>query len=157
MASASRASFSPNAEVVARILHEEGAAPELTPAMSKRLTDWFVTAAQRDNVKFLFSPDHLEAVNELSLSTGSATETLRVDRTFVTASGERWVIDFKFSEPSQADEPSEWIAIEVEHYRPQLRGYMQALRAWDESRGTPRPVVAALYFPWLDRLVRFEV
>ena len=157
MASARRASFSPNAAVDARILREEGAAPALTPVIAKRLTDWFATAAQRDHVKFLFSPDHLEAVNELSLSTGSGSETLRVDRTFVTASGERWVIDFKFSEPSPADKPSEWIAIEIEHYRPQLRGYVQALRAWDESRGTPRPVVAALYFPWLDRLVRVEV
>ena len=103
------------------------------------------------------SPDHLEAVNELSLAAKSASETLRVDRTFVTASGERWVVDFKFSEPSPADKPSEWIATEVEHYRPQLRGYVQALRQWDESRGTLRPVVAALYFPWLDRLVRVEV
>ena len=158
MASGGAASFSPSAAVVARTLREEGAASELAPVIAKHLTHWFSSAAQRENVKFLFSPDHVEAVNELTLAADSDGETLRVDRTFVTASGERWVVDFKFSDPSAlSGESSEWLTMEIEHYRPQLQGYTVALRAWDEWRGMPRPVIAALYFPWLDRLVRVEM
>ena len=158
MASANSKAFSPNAAVVARMLREEGAAKELAPVMAKRLTAWFATTAQREHVKFLFSPDHTEAANELSLATNSSSETLRVDRTFVAVSGERWIVDFKFSEPTElSGESSAWVATEVEHYQPQLRSYCAALRAWDESRGTRRSVVAALYFPWLDRLVRVNV
>ncbi len=161
MASEGAGLFSPNAAVVARMLREAGAAPELASVIAKRLADWFAAAAQHEHVKFLFSPAHIEAVNELNLaasfSTKGSTETLRADRTFVTASGERWVVDFKFSEPSPALESSDWIAMEIKRYRPQLRGYVQALRSWDESRGKLRPVIAALYFPWLDRLVVIEV
>ena len=162
MASPGAGMFSPNVEMVARMLREEGAAQALVPVTARRLTDWFSTAAQREHVKFLFSPDHLESANELSLtallSTNGGSETLRVDRTFVTASEERWVVDFKFSEPAAwSVDASEWIATETERYRAQLRTYMHALRGWDESRGMPRPVVVALYFPWLDRLLRVEV
>ena len=158
MASYGAGYFSPNAAVVARMLCEEGASSEITSVIADRLTDWFAHATQREHVKFLFSPDHIEAVNELSLAANGGTETLRVDRTFVTVDGERWVVDFKFSEPSAlSGESTDWIATEVRHYRAQLRGYVQALRTWDESRGAPRPVVAALYFSWLDRLVRVQV
>ncbi|MEO7254959.1 MAG: UvrD-helicase domain-containing protein [Casimicrobium sp.] len=155
-------SFSPNAAVIARMLREEGAAPAVLPVIATRLSAWFAEADQLAHVKFLFSPEHLEAANELSLSAKAAspgTDALRVDRTFVTAAGERWVVDFKFSGPpsSMSDRSEEWISAETERYRAQLRGYVHALRAWDESRGTVRPTVAALYFPWLDQLVRVEV
>ncbi len=154
-------SFSPNSAVVARMLREEGAAPDLLPVIAKRLVAWFAQADQLKHVKFLFSPDHLEAANELSLApepSGTQVETLRLDRTFVTAGGERWVVDFKFSEPpALSGQSGEWIAAEVARYLAQLRGYVQALRAWDELRGTVRPVIAALYFPWLDQLVRVEL
>ena len=153
--------FSPNAAVVARMLREEGVAPGPLPVIAKRLVEWFAKADQLANVQFLFAQDHLEAANELSLAPtplAAGKETLRLDRTFVTASGERWVVDFKFSEPSSSSGPSdEWIAAEAERYRAQLRGYMLALRAWDELRGTVRPLVAALYFPWLDQLIRIEI
>ena len=158
MGAADATAFAPNTAVVARMLREEGAAPERSPEIAKRLTDWFAAAADRDAIQFLFSPEHLEAENELSLSARGGSELLRVDRTFVAPSGERWVVDFKFSEPSPSlGESSDWITAEVERYQLQLRGYVQLLRAWDESRGAPRSVVAALYFPWLDRLVRVEV
>ena len=150
--------FSPNVAIVARLLRAEGAASELTVGIAKRLSDWFTQATQREHVKFLFSPDHVEAVNELSLAANSGAETLRLDRTFVTAGGERWVVDFKFSEPpASSGDSTAWMASEVERYRAQLRSYVQALRAWDSSRGAPRSIVAALYFPWLDRLISIDI
>lgn len=150
--------FSPNAAMVARMLREEGISRELAPVIARRLTDWFSAAAEREHIKFLFSRDHLESATELSLAAAGGNGTLRVDRTFVTASGERWVVDFKFSQPSVvSNDSSEWIAMELERYRPQLRDYAQALRVWDQSRGMARLVVVALYFPWLDQLLRVEV
>ena len=147
-------SFSPNAALIARMLSEEGLTTGRAPEVAQRLSNWFAGAAQRDNVKFLFSPDHLESAMELSINVGGG-ESIRVDRTYVTADGDRWVVDFKFSEPpASPDGSSEWMATEIDRYGPQLRSYAAALMAWDKSRGRPRPVIAALYFPWLDRLVR---
>ncbi len=161
MSSANAAPFSPNAGAVARMLREEGAAADRVSAMAQRLVAWFVAANSLENIKLLFAPDHLEAANELTLASrrvGETVDAVRIDRTFVNASGERWVVDFKFSEPpAMSGESSDWFATELIQYRPQLAGYVRALQAWDESRGAPRSVVAALYFPWLDRLVRVEL
>ena len=161
MARADDPSYAPNASAVARMLREEGAASDLVSSIAKRLVDWFNGADQLAQVRFLFSPDHLESASELSLvANASALEatTLRVDWTFVTTTDERWVVDFKFSEPTALISQSEqWIAAEVERYQPQLQSYVHALRAWDEQRGTPRVTVAAIYFPWLDKLLRIDI
>ena len=162
------APFSPNVAVVSRMLREAGTTPERASAIAARLTAWFATAVECEHIKFLFSRTHLEAANELSLvieqnAGHAATELLRVDRTFITSNGERWIVDFKFSEPPTSTHKTDaavtraWIASEAERYRPQLRSYAQALRAWDEKRGTPRPLVAALYFPWLDELIQVAI
>ena len=144
---ASMDGFSPNESVVKRLLLSEGAAEASATQIASRLTAWFKTAAQRDNVKFLFSAEQTDGANELTL-VALNQEMVRADRTFVTAQGERWLVDFKFSQPQGAAE----LAAEVERYQPQLRQYAALLKKFDKSRGFTRPIRAALYFPWLDVL-----
>jgi ATP-dependent exoDNAse (exonuclease V) beta subunit len=62
-----------------------------------------------------------------------------IDRTFVE-DGTRWVIDFKSSVPSGDTE--EFLASELELYRPQMERYAEVFRRLDDL-----PVRAALYFP----------
>ena len=139
--------FSPNESAVKRHLMNENADDASAAHMAARLTAWFTTAAQRDNVKFLFAAEQTEATCELTLVAGNR-DLLRADRTFVTLQGERWLVDFKFSQPATASA----LALEAERYQPQLRQYAALLTKLDQSRGFTRPIRAALYFPWLDVL-----
>ena len=139
--------FAVNESAAKRMLLSEGADEASAPHVAARLAAWFKTAALRDNVKFLFDATHAEAANELTLI-DTNQDQLRLDRTFVSAEGERWLVDFKFSEPGDAVA----IATEAERYRPQLARYVERLAEWDRALGSERPIRVALYFPWLDRL-----
>ncbi len=151
-------SFSPNAAAAERALIEAGAVAADAPAIAARLTAWFADAHSRMNLQFIFATDHQQAANEWTLPfTASAQdhEVLRVDRSFVTRDGERWVVDFKFAQPAPGAELETWLRSQAETYRPQLRQYAARLAALD---GRPTKAVrAALYFPWLDRMHEIEV
>ncbi|MBC7710575.1 MAG: UvrD-helicase domain-containing protein, partial [Rhizobacter sp.] len=139
--------FSPNLAAVQNLLRNQGVDDSAAASTAARLVGYFARAADREHVKFIFAPDHADAANELTLI-GRDGAALRVDRTFVTATGERWLVDFKFSEPVDADAAAE----EADRYRPQLVSYVERLRALDQAHGSPRPIRVALYFPWIDVL-----
>ncbi len=69
---------------------------------------------------------------------------LVIDRSFVDAEGQRWIVDFKTSRHEGGD-PAGFVAQELQRYRGQLAGYCRALRAMEA-----RPVRAALYLPLID-------
>jgi ATP-dependent exoDNAse (exonuclease V) beta subunit len=148
------AGFSPDAAAAARALIDAGAVASDAPTIATRLIAWFADAQSRETLKFLFAPDHREAANEWTLpfpaETAGDREVLRVDRTFVTRDGDRWVIDFKFAAPSPTVDVEDWLRSQTESHRPQLRRYAMRLAALDER--PPASVRAALYFPWLDRI-----
>jgi len=147
--------FAPRAELIERQLAGEGAAPAFAQATAARLAHWFAGAGARANVQFLFAATHTDVANELTLATAGG-ELLRLDRTFVAATGERWLIDYKFSEPPTAIAATgnldTWLATESAQYLPQLRRYATLLRALDQSAGRSARVRVALYFPWIDVL-----
>lgn len=100
---------------------------------------------------FIHSTEHLDALDEAPLvarrsaeaaadliTPMTATQTYRVDRTFVSADGVRWLIDYKFS--SRAD---------PEPHRKQLSTYAGLFKALEPQRN----VNAALYFPRQDELI----
>jgi len=145
--------FSPNLNATVRALVEAGAAISDAPAMAARLVAWFADAPTRKPVQFIFASDHLQSANEWTLPFTAAeagSELLRVDRSFVAADGQRWVIDFKFSEPVPGVDVDAWLQAEAENYRPQLRQYASRLAALDNKPTSS--VRTALYFPWLDRM-----
>jgi hypothetical protein len=145
-------SFSPQAKVVEKMLVAAGASAVAAARIATRLADWFRHASERDNVKFVFAHDHVDAVNEMTLVATDGAK-LRLDRTFIAADSTRWLIDFKFSEPANALA----VAREAEQYRAQLQSYAERLAALDRALGKPRPIRAALYFPWLDLLHPIEL
>ena len=93
---------------------------------------------------------HDEARSELALTAGSAdgAASYVIDRTFVV-DGERWIIDYKTSQPAERDEAAlaRFIEDETATYAAQLRTYARLLRTLDG-----RPTRLGLYFPMLKRL-----
>ncbi|HEY5673052.1 MAG TPA: UvrD-helicase domain-containing protein, partial [Malonomonas sp.] len=91
---------------------------------------------------------HPQAECELALTgmvNGQLTHAV-IDRTFVTADGTRWVVDYKTSSPLGGESTDEFYQRESEHYRGQLTVYKDLLQALDNDR----PIKTALYFPLFD-------
>ena len=66
-----------------------------------------------------------------------------IDRTFVDATGTRWVVDFKTS-PHEGGDRETFLDEEVRRYEAQLRRYAHLARGLG-----PQPVRAGLYYPLL--------
>jgi ATP-dependent exoDNAse (exonuclease V) beta subunit len=106
------------------------------------------TLADQDG-RWLLAGDHQQADAELCLSLETAAgdcKELRLDRSFIDADGQRWVVDYKTSQPGE-EHVENFVQRECAHYREQLQSYRQALEALDD-----KPVRVALYFPLLGRL-----
>jgi ATP-dependent helicase/nuclease subunit A len=95
--------------------------------------------------RWLFSTAHSEAHSELALSgvRGSQIVNVVIDRTFVTADGTRWVVDFKTS-PHEGGDLQAFLDSEAARYTAQLTRYAHLARQLG-----PQPVRAGLYFPLL--------
>lgn len=158
--------FAPTAASVAQALLEAGApddAQTLGPAAA-RLATWFAAAPSRPGVRFLFDPTHRARAHEVGITAAEddactvAGARLRVDYTFIAADGARWIVDFKFAEPATTEPQSSaqleaWLAGQAAQYAAQLEAYRRAFAGRD---GAARPIITALYFPWLDRLYRCD-
>lgn len=94
---------------------------------------------------WILNPDHQAAHNEMKISAhrDGGRHDLVVDRTFIDATGVRWVIDYKTSSHEGGDQEL-FLDQEVERYRRQLETYADVLGA-DEDR----PIRLGLYFPLL--------
>ncbi|NIB41148.1 UvrD-helicase domain-containing protein [Pseudomaricurvus alkylphenolicus] len=92
--------------------------------------------------------NHRHGEAELSLWSGTTkARNLIIDRTFVDEKNQRWVVDYKSSEPSANQTLEEFLEVEVRQYQNQLRRYCQL---FVQDPGPPPK--AALYFPMLGRL-----
>ena len=95
--------------------------------------------------RWLFDPRHAEAQSELALSgvRGDHIINAVIDRTFVDASGTRWVVDFKTS-PHEGGDRENFLNEEAKRYSAQLSRYAHLARQMG-----PQPVRAGLYYPLL--------
>jgi ATP-dependent exoDNAse (exonuclease V) beta subunit len=100
-----------------------------------------------DRGQWLLSAAHEESGIELALTTGDGERFANhvVDRTFVSADGTRWIVDYKTSthEGSNIDA---FLASEADRYRAQLRRYRDAFAKLEN-----RAIKTALYFPLLQK------
>jgi len=122
------------------------AAARVTEALLKTLAD--------PDGRWLLAGDHRQADAELCLSQETAAgefKELRLDRSFIDADGQRWVVDYKTSQPGE-EGLENFVQRECAKYREQLQSYRQALEALDD-----KPVQAALYFPMLGRLASISL
>jgi ATP-dependent exoDNAse (exonuclease V) beta subunit len=92
---------------------------------------------------WIFAPTHRAARSELALTGEVDGELVRIviDRTFLDADGQRWIIDFKTSSHEGGDREA-FLDRESERYRSQLELYARLL----EPR-RPSQLRAGLYFP----------
>jgi ATP-dependent helicase/nuclease subunit A len=87
--------------------------------------------------------DHPEAASELPVAgwiDGKLCEAV-IDRTFIDASGVRWIIDYKTSEPD-GESIENFLENEKDRYRDQLERYGRLMAQRDG-----RPIRLGLYFP----------
>ncbi|MDE2137924.1 MAG: PD-(D/E)XK nuclease family protein, partial [Gammaproteobacteria bacterium] len=98
--------------------------------------------------RWILDAGHREAHSEWELSgvSGGRLRSVVIDRCFIDGDGARWVIDYKTS-AHEGGALGEFLAQELERYRPQLEAYRELARALGAQ-----PVRAALYFPLLGAL-----
>ncbi|MDH3637326.1 MAG: UvrD-helicase domain-containing protein, partial [Gammaproteobacteria bacterium] len=94
---------------------------------------------------WILKRDHHTPSNELKITTyrDGQLQNLVIDRTFIDASGVRWIIDYKTSS-HEGGNTELFLDREVGRYRAQLETYAEALGADDT-----RPIRLGLYFPLL--------
>lgn len=68
-------------------------------------------------------------------------KTLIIDRTFIL-NKERWIVDYKSSEPAMGENKTHFLERESDAYRTQLNGYAEAFAAINNE-----PIRTYLYFP----------
>jgi len=97
--------------------------------------------------QWLFASSHSDVRAEWALTVrdGAGTDRRVIDRTFVTAEGTRWIIDFKTGSHSGGG-LEEFLHSEVLRHGDQLRRYAEILTKVDN-----RPVQLGLYFPLLQQ------
>ncbi|MEH6582118.1 MAG: UvrD-helicase domain-containing protein [Halioglobus sp.] len=106
-----------------------------------------------DQGRWILSSKHFQADSELRLtrvdSRGRLVDII-IDRTFVDEqSNERWVVDYKNSQPEVGETYEDFVEREENTYRAQLEGYREAMTVAGDQ-----PVNCALYFTALARLHR---
>ncbi len=126
-------------------LAELGVPPELRAAALARVTSAIERTQAHARGKWLLDASHRDSATELALTGRVGPELVRVviDRTFVDASGVRWIVDYKTSRHEGAG-LEQFLDREQERYRPQLERYAALMR-----RFGPEPVRLGLYFPLL--------
>jgi ATP-dependent exoDNAse (exonuclease V) beta subunit len=95
--------------------------------------------------RWLLDASHRAAQSELALTgvAGSGLVSIVIDRTFVDATGVRWIVDYKTSGHEGAG-LDEFLDSERERYREQLERYAQLMRSFGDE-----PIRLGLYFPLL--------
>jgi ATP-dependent exoDNAse (exonuclease V) beta subunit len=127
-------------------LAELGVPPHLRDNAVSRVIDVLTNIVHDERGRWLLDPRHCDAASELALSAIDGGELINgvIDRTFVDASGTRWIVDFKTS-AHEGGGLEEFLSRETERYRPQLQRYARLMRGFRPQE----PIKAALYFPLL--------
>lgn len=132
--------------VVERRLYAVGVASDAIEPARQRILDAVSSALASARGRWILSDEHTDCRSEYaltSLSHGHAVNVV-IDRTFIDAEGQRWIIDFKTGIHTGGS-PEAFIASEVERYRPQLERYAALMR-----RREACPIRLGLFFPLLD-------
>ncbi len=110
-----------------------------------RIRDALRRTLDDERGRWLLSNRHPQSRSEWRVSGLHGGRVINVifDRMIVDADGQRWLIDYKTSS-HQGGAVEQFVAREVERYRPQMQRYVALARLADASA-----VRAALYFPLL--------
>ncbi|MBW2519797.1 MAG: hypothetical protein JRD88_05515, partial [Deltaproteobacteria bacterium] len=115
-------------------------------ACSKKILTALLNTFQSQRGRWILGP-HLQAESELPLSgviDGQLIHAI-LDRTFLTNAGERWIVDFKISEPGEHDK-RDFVSNELALYSDQMQVYRMLYHQLEPHS----EIRTALYFPLLD-------
>jgi ATP-dependent exoDNAse (exonuclease V) beta subunit len=128
-----------------RMLRKLGTDPEQLDEALGNITAALINTVTDERGRWILSSEHQQAASEYSMTvaSGARYEHVVLDRTFVTAGGERWIIDYKTSSHEGGDLEA-FLESETSRYLSQLQRYTAAMAEKDNL-----PIRAALYFPLL--------
>jgi len=137
----------------------EGLSPQLCQREASRALAALIRALKDPVGSWILSPQPSAATERPLTFASPFTPTLRVDRTFLAAASplipgdtHTWIVDFKTTEQgSRSDAAFE--AAERAKYTAQLEGYAAAHRA---LAGSAAPIILALYYPLIPRLIHWS-
>jgi ATP-dependent exoDNAse (exonuclease V) beta subunit len=126
-------------------LAELGVPHERRSAAAAKVLEAVQRTLDDERGRWLLDAAHGSAQSELALTgvVDSGLVSIVIDRTFVDATGVRWIVDYKTSSHEGAG-LDEFMDNERERYRAQLERYAQLMRALGDE-----PIRLGLYFPLL--------
>jgi ATP-dependent exoDNAse (exonuclease V) beta subunit len=129
-----------------RMLMQEGLPAEQLDAAAGRIDDALAGILQDQRGCWILSTEHKDAQCEYALTwrVGDQVRHMIIDRTFIDANDDRWIIDYKTGSHTGGG-MDEFLDREQERYRQQLDDYAAAF-----SRLEGRPIRLGLYFPLLN-------
>jgi len=134
-----------------RLLQQAGAPKEQQQANRLWLTQTLTQILHDPRCLWLFDPSHQEAANECAILTHTDKPSLiRIDRTFIDASGTRWIIDYKTACLDAAAIADFW-NLTWPQYQQQLQSYVQTL-----ATVSAHPIRVGLYFPCIPHWFEWE-
>jgi len=107
-----------------------------------RIKQNLTTCLQHDKANWLFDHSHQDSACELAVSDYRQRWRKEhiIDRTFI-ADGIRWIIDYKSTALVENQQQAEFLKIQEEHYRPQLKRYAELFEVMEDL-----PVKTVLFF-----------
>ena len=115
------------------------------------IQDSFIKSTSNSAISWIFDPDLEDSRCELKLSSlvsEGISSTHVIDRSFISADGTRWIIDYKSAAFSSATNESDFIDAQCQNHTKQLRRYRSLFEKMED-----RPVKTALLFTSIPRLV----
>ena len=125
-------------------LHQSGWSAEQVEAALEKIDQGLQQTWADPDGRWLLNRAHEDNHCELPVQHGSQLQLSEsiIDRTFV-CEGIRWIVDYKSSQPAPEQSLEDFLAQEIQAYRPQLARYTQVIT----DLGEQRPIRTALYFP----------
>ena len=135
--------FQPSKTDIDNALLELGVSMTSLAAATARVQQGLNTIAHCPKAKWILAP-HAQSNQELALSAVVNNELKHViiDRTFVTAAGEHWIVDYKTAEPKPDENIELFYQYQREQYQHQLTLYADILQQQTNHRAR-----LGLYFP----------
>ena len=130
-----------------------GVGPEDLPDRAEQVERALRRTLADERGRWVLASSHTEARGELAVAgmAGGRLVERRIDRTFVDASGVRWIVDFKTSS-HEGGGLDAFLDNELERYRGQMEEYRELFSSLDPGR----PIRVGLYFPLMGAWREYE-
>ena len=129
-------------------LVQKGIPNKLIPAALKQLQSIIDISLSSEQGRWILG-HHRLAKNEYELvvDSGKGIKRYIIDRTFVDEHDQRWIIDYKSSEPMDSEDLNAFFSRMEQRYKAQLSGYLNLFNLSEPSRRHR----CGLFFPMLGR------